>query len=115
MIGSTDDDGVDLVTFRFDHFAVVRIAARLKLVLFGEHGFRFVEVIRIDIDNRDNVFTNYAVKIFSGTIRCADAGDIEFFQETSGRLRGTFRNKEGRRKQSNRPSGGSVKKRSAVL
>ena len=78
MVGGTDHNSVNLVTFSDQHFAIIGVAARFEFVFFRKHRPGFVEVIRIHIDNGDNIFTHHAVDIFGGSISSANTGNVEF-------------------------------------
>ena len=75
MIRSGDHDGVDSVTFLFQHHSKVSIPARSFVLPAG-----CIEKIRIDVCQRDNVLTGTTADVLRRPIRRSQSRNVEFFE-----------------------------------
>ena len=96
MVGCSDHYGVNLVSFCFNHFAIICVTAWLEVILFRQHGFSFAEIGGIDVDDRDDVFAHDAADVFGRSVCGADASDVEFLQHAASWFRTSFGHEERR-------------------
>lgn len=74
MIGRSDDNRVNLIGFRFDHFPIVRVRSGIF-----EASFLRCHMLRINVAEGNDVFSGNAIDIGQSSVGGSNTGDDELF------------------------------------